>query len=436
MTTSTAAAPPLYRRYWYVLPIALAALALLFWAGGDGDKTAATGETALPVKQGDFVISLNLKGGELAAVKSNKVTAPRVRGELKIVHLWEEGKKVDIGDLIVQFDQAEFQQKVAEAEEKLQLAKAEKDKTEANQRVEISQLEADIKTREAGLRLSEIQVQKTKLEATLEREKAELELRRAELDLAQAKKKLTAQLVVNKSELTKLTLDIAHRERDLEKSQRDFNSLSISAQTPGLVVYEKIWKGNKREKIRIGDTPWGGQTLVDLPDLTKMQVLTTVNEVDVDKIKAGQKATIKLDALPDPTFNGTVTSVATLGHQKEGEQNVKVFDVIIAIDEEDERLKPGMSAVCQVIIETITDQLSIPLEAVFEQEGKTVVYRLDGSTPKVHAVELGKKNDNYIIVESGLAAGDQVSLRDPNAIGKDIGGLEAESGGDAGEGTP
>jgi len=84
-----------------------------------------------------------------------------------------------------------------------------------------------------------------------------------------------------------------------------------------------------------------------------MRVKTYVNEVDVDKLAEGQRTLIQLDALPGPVFAGVITHIATLGHEKEGGRNIKIFDVEIALDKEDVRLKPGMPATSEVIVETV-----------------------------------------------------------------------------------
>ncbi|MBI4530560.1 MAG: efflux RND transporter periplasmic adaptor subunit, partial [Candidatus Latescibacteria bacterium] len=381
---------------------------------------------SFPVKKGEFVISLTLKTGEIEAIKSNKVSAPMVRGEAKIVYLWPEGEKVDVGNLIIQFDQTEFKKRVADAEQAVDVAKAELEKTLANQKVEIARLESDIIDKEASLRIEQLNLQKMEYESEVTKEETRLKVKRAELAHAQAKKKFETQKIVNTAERTKLDLDIAQKERELEKAKRDFESLSIHAEKPGIVVYEKVWKGSRMEKVRVGDTPWGGQTLVDLPDLSTMQVKTFVNEVDVDKLKVDQKTIIKLDALPEPTFHGSITSIATLGRQKEDEKNVKVFDVVIKINEEDSRLKPGMSASSQVVMETIPDQVYVPLESVFEKNGKTTVYLMNGSRPEERVIKVGKKNDNYVIVADGVRPGDLVTLRDPTLTLQELGGTPEE----------
>jgi len=416
------------------------------------EEEAAT-VASYAVQQGEFVITLELRNGELGAVEAEQITSPQVRGQLKITHLFPEGEIVEVGDLILEFDKAEFEQKVTEREQELEAVRAELEKTLANQLVEIGRQEADIENRTAQLRLAELQVEKMKFESLVEREEARLKARQDELALEQAQRKLDAQRVVDQADRKKRELDVAQKERRLDRARKDLESLSVNAERPGLVVYEKIWKGGRAEKVRVGDEPWGGQTLITLPDLSTMQVETWVNEVDVDKLEVGQIAYVRLDALPGPTFEGRITSIASLGHEKEGDKNVKVFDVTVEIKMEDSRLKPGMTATCEIIIETIPPRpepvaegegtpvtepqegevaelpLSIPIDAVFEKNGRTLVYRIEGGQPLEQVVVLGKRNDDFVVVEEGLGANDRVTLLDPTVTLETVGGV-ADAGGD------
>ncbi|MBT3346090.1 MAG: HlyD family efflux transporter periplasmic adaptor subunit [Gemmatimonadetes bacterium] len=414
----------------------------------------AAAVASFPVQQGEFVITLELRDGEMEAVDAEQIVAPQVRGQLKITHLFPEGEIVEVGDLILEFDKAEFEQKVTEREQELEASRAELEKTLANQGVEIGRQEADIENKTAQLRLSELQMEKMRFESLVEREEARLRARQAELAVAQAQKKFEAQKVVDGAEKKNRELDVAQKERRLDRSKKDLESLSVNAERPGLVVYEKIWKGSRPEKIRVGDEPWGGATLITLPDLSTMQVQTFVNEVDVDRLEVGLVASIRLDAFPGPVFEGSITKIAALGREKEGDKNVKVFDVTIQIAEEDSRLKPGMTATCDVIIETIpprpepvTDEdaaptvtepaegaiaelpLFVPIDAVFEKNGETLVYRIEKGAPVEQVVVLGKRNDDFVVVEEGLGANDRVTLLDPTTSLETVGGM-ADAGGD------
>ena len=407
-------------------------------------KEKAAAVASFPVQQGEFVISLHLKDGELEAIKSEQITSPRVRGQLKITHLFPEGEVVEVGDLVIEFDRVEFEKEVTEKEHELEAARAELGKTLANQGVEMARQEADIENKENSLRLAELQMEKMKFESFVDREEAKLKARQAELALEQARKKIEAQRIVDEAERTKQELRVADEERAIERARKDLEALSIHAEKPGLVVYQRIWKGSRPEKIRVGDEPWGGQTLITLPDLSRMQVKTWVNEVDVDKLEVGNEVLVSLDALPGPVFHGKISNIASLGHEKEGDKNVQVFDIVVEIDEEDARLKPGMTAACEVIVETIPPRppeddaeiqeaeetevaeipLYIPIDAVFEKGGRTLVYRMQGGQPEEQEVALGPRNEDYVVVEEGLGSNDRVALRDPTVVLEKLGGVE------------
>ena len=425
------------KRRWWILALLLVVVLGGAWLGQHlMHEEVESSIPTYPVQQGEFVIELKLKGGELEAVEAENIVAPRIRGELKIVELFPEGEQVAVGDLLVQFEQTDFQKRVMDDEQQVESSKADLEKTQATHKAEITKLEAEISNEEANLRLAELKVERMAFEATVQKEEAELEAHKAKLSHQQAIEKLASQKIVNAAEVRKRQLEIERKERNLTKARDELASTTIKAEKPGLVVYGKVWKGERAEKIRVGDEIWGGVNVISLPDLSHMQVKTYVNEVEVDKLDTGQVATIKLDALPKPTFHGKIKSIASLGREKEGEKNVKVFDVIIQVEEEDIRLKPGMTATCQVVVETIPPRpiaapdsvqseatgevttavpmpLYIPLDAVFEKDGRTLVYRLAGGQPKEQEVTLGQKNEDFVIVEEGLAPGDRITLRDP-----------------------
>jgi len=444
----------LLRRRWLVVAVVAAGVAGMLYASRRAASEAPSSIPTAAVQQGEFVISMRLKGGELEAREAENIVAPRVRGQLKIVELFPEGQQAEIGDLLVQFEQTDFQKRVLDAEQELEGARADLEKTLATQKAELARLQGDIESAAVNLRLAELQVERMAFEASVEKERAQIEAQKARLAYQQAVEKLESQRVVNAAEVRKRELNIARQERDLEKARGELESTTVRADKPGLVVYGKVWKGERPEKIRVGDEIWGGVSVISLPDLSRMQVKTIVNEVDVDRLEVGQPCTIKLDALPEPTFHGTVASIASLGREKEGEKNVKVFDVIVAIEEQDERLKPGMTATTTVTVETIPPRpavaagavrspadergvrsapqpLWVPLDAVFTRDGRTVAYRLEAGTFKETEVVVGKKNDDYVIVEQGLRPDDRVALRDPTQVADDIGGMGAEKKGSA-----
>jgi HlyD family secretion protein len=119
---------------------------------------------------------------------------------------------------------------------------------------------------------------------------------------------------------------------------------------------------------------------------------------------------IKLDAFPDREFNGTIASVGTIGQQHD-QSTTKTFEVIADIDGTDPILKPGMTTSNEVIISSIADTLYLPIEAVFQKDGKMIVYR----NSRAQEVTLGAKNSNFVVVSGEIKAGDKVALTDPTS---------------------
>lgn len=349
----------------------------------------------MKVERGPFIISL-AENGRLDAQKSVTISAPRIRGGSQIVKLAEEGSIVKEGDFLIQFDPTEPETRLHEAEAEQKIAGANLERAQGQFDIDMMQLELDLK--KAERLFSEKQS-----EAPVIRKEAELERDLAQLKYVTQKKMLQADIRKQQVEVDKAT-----EARD--RANRDLNKMTITAPIPGLVVYLEIWKGGTMEKIQEGDSPWGGQGLINLPNLSSMIVETNVSEVDVSRIKLNQRVELRLDAVPGPVFGGKVSDIGTLAHRKERGSRINVFDVEILLDSTDSRLKPGMSARVDIIIDTYEDVLSIPIEAVFDREDTTVVYDAGGD---MVVVSLGLRNDNSVIITSGLNEGDEVSLVDP-----------------------
>ena len=209
------------------------------------------------------------------------------------------------------------------------------------------------------------------------------------------------------AELDKAEFEVRRAKMQVDQSQEALAALTITAPEPGLVVYKTYRQG----KIKVGDQTWPGGEIIELPDLSSMQVRTRVNEIVVHQVAEGQEVIIKVDALADQVFRGTVSRIATLA-RTEGEARIKVFDVDVLIDGEGGALRPGMTAQCRIVTARIADAVSVPLEAVFERDGQSVVLVVDGGL-EPRPVTLGPRNDDFVVIADGLDAGEVVSLRDP-----------------------
>lgn len=374
-----------------------------------GPKSTAIATT--DVKRGPFSVSITVSG-EVRAANSVTLSAPRVwTSKLQIEYMVPEGTTVPAGEVVARFLTTEADKQITDKQSELSILQSELAKLKADQASRMADLEANLKNVELGYEQAKLQLEKVKFEAEVVRREAEINLEKNRIANEQAQRKIESQKIVDKSEEDKHLTKMKQTEGDLSKAIREKEMHILKAPTPGLVVYEVNW--STQRKVNVGDTPWPGMPVVSLPDLSKMQVATNVNEVDVSKVQKGQSVRLKLDAFPDQEFQGTVASVAKIGQQRDRSSSVKTFEVIVDIEGTDPILKPGMTTSSEIMMETIPEAIYIPLESVFQKNGKTVVYKMDGSSPKEQEVEVGVKNSNYVIITTGLKEGEKVTLRDP-----------------------
>jgi HlyD family secretion protein len=393
--------------------VGLAAISL--WYGRSA--TTANDAPTILVRRGDFQV-MHLEAGEIRAARSEKVSAPRVRGDLKIVHLWPEGARVEVGDLILRFDRAQHEQWLKDAASELEKSKADRERRLANMDRHFSDLGMDVERSIASLELARISQQKAEYASPIEQEEMKISLERAERALSQAKTYVEAQEIIDRVEKQNIAVRIGHRQKNYDNALRDYDRLTVFAGRPGIVVYEKIRKrgGNRRGKVMEGDVVWGGTSLLSLPELEAMQVFSQVGEMDVHLVQLDQQAEIRLEAFPGPVFHGVVSDIAPMANELEEASSVSVFEMLIDIDEQDERLAPGMSASVQIVVDAADGALLLPLSSVFHQEDRTYVYRRSSSGFKAVDIEVGADNGLEIVVIDGVEEGDAVSVSDLGLI--------------------
>jgi multidrug efflux pump subunit AcrA (membrane-fusion protein) len=154
-----------------------------------------------------------------------------------------------------------------------------------------------------------------------------------------------------------------------------------------------------------------------------MVVETRVRETDVHKVEKNQNVTVRVQAYPDLKLTGKVTLVGTLAQEEKERRGVKFFGVTVQINESEPRLRPGMTAAIEIQVERRAQTLRVPLEAVFERDGRHLCYVATRRGLVAREVVLGPSNRDFVVVEKGLRKGDRVALRDPAAAPSDFGSL-------------
>ena len=365
-------------------------------------------------KKGQFDIIVTTTG-ELQAENSTDIRGPEfsqlrnIRGmDIKIQDLVPEGTEVKTGDFIATLDRTSFDNTLKDELDKLTTYETNLEMKILDTAVTLSSLRDNIKNLYFTVEEAQITLQQSKYEPPTTIRQAEISLDKANRALDQSIKGYSLRVEQAKSDMRTNKHNLTEQQSRVKDLQELLSKFDIKAPSPGMVIYKRDRMGNKR---KIGSTinPWDN-VVATLPDLSSMISKTYVNEIDVSKVKSGQKVELVVDAFPDKTYTGAVNSVANIGEQLPN-ADAKVFEVLIKVDGTDPILRPSMTTGNKVITKTISDVTYIPLESV--QAGTDsipFVYLKNGDK---QVVVLGEANENNVVIEQGLEAGNQLYLSTP-----------------------
>lgn len=386
-----------------------------------------TSEITTKVTRGPFEI-LVYSSGQLEAQNSEDITVPnslRDRDlriyEIKITDLVEEGTVVDSGEYVATLDQKAVEEELATAEQEWETAIAEYEDAKMDSNLTLSNYRDQIINAKEAVEEQQIILEESKYESPSV-------IRKAEMDLDKAKRKLTQEkngyVLKERQAVAKVQrkkIELEQKQSRVKKLKDVYNSLIIKAPKQGMVIYGK---DRMREKIKVGSTVSPFMPVIaTLPDMSSMLSLTYINEIDISKVKKGQKVELGIDAIPDKKLEGEVVEVANIG-QPMPKSDAKVFEVKIRIFGDVSDLKPLMTTSNIIETATFSDTLFIPSEAVFENDSLQFVYLRKNNTVK-QVVDLGDQNENQTLVRDGLQEGDEILLSVPeNAESMPLEGLE------------
>jgi HlyD family secretion protein len=392
-------------------------------------------------QKGEFIIGIT-EVGALAAEKSTTISSS-IPGQSKIIKLAPEGSEVKEQEPVVWLDTSELEKQIKEARTNLKTAESNLEKTKENIKLARFQNEMNVKSAKAQVELTRIELENTRsnlektkrlFEAELVSAKAveeeELHLLRAQLSAQNAEISLKRAEEAQKSGEVTLECDLANSQTQAEESKRKLEQLEqqldkaiVKSPNTGILIYSKTWRGAGPGKMQEGDQIYQGQSIMEIPDLSKMINTVFIDEVDISTVKEGQEVRIIVDALPDLDLKGKVSKIAALAIDK-GSRNApwwlsqqgsgaKAFEVTVAVDGSDERLRPGMTTKSSIEVEHLKDAVWVPLESIFDFKGKKVVYVLASLNTHRKEIVTGKDDGVRAVVEKGLNGGENVCLRDP-----------------------
>lgn len=325
-----------------------------------------------------------------------------------------DGSRVRAGEVVLRFDPTEVERGRDRARDEIARTDFESTRQRVEHRATLAGLERDAEAArleaELGSRFASKDPDLFSRREIIESE-IDSELATKKREHAEAVEKHEAKLAGLSEDL--LRLERKKNELQLTRMETGLSSLEVRAPFDGLFVLQRSWRG---DLPRVGDQVWPGQKLAELPNLGRIGAEVFVLEADAGSLQPGAAATLVVEAHPERPFAAKVARVAKLAKPRRRASPVQYFSVDLEIEKPDlALLAPGLRVRATLEATAVDNAVLVPRQALFEKEGKRVVYRRRGASFDAVEVEVGPVGLGQVVIEHGIEAGDVVALVDPEA---------------------
>jgi HlyD family secretion protein len=383
-------------------------------------RTTGAAGPALPtaeVSKGDFVEYLQVRG-EIRARKSKVINAPSGSGDLQLVKMVPTGTIVKKDDVVVQFDPTNLQRTLDQKRSELRQAQAEIERQRAEGHMAEAQAETESQAAQYNVDKATLDTKKQEILSEIDGEKNKLTLASTEQKLIESKERVKSGKISTSANVELRKKKSEKAQYDVSLAERQIASLTLRSPSDGMVTalpnFRATMFGGNPPDFKEGDRAWPGAAVAEIPDLSEIRFEARIDESDRGKLKAAQLAMVRVDAVPEKEFNAKIRDISTLAKLDfSGWPPTKNFSIDIQIESTDARIRPGMSANSRIEVNRIPDSILVPLEAVFQKQGRAVVYVQKGRSFEERVVTIGRRNSTQAQVLAGLKTGEKVATKDP-----------------------
>jgi hypothetical protein len=367
------------------------------------------------VRRTDVHIEVSTRG-ELQGGGAKPLIVPRAGvAELPITFLRNTGDLVSAGEVVATFDPSGQQYDLLEAEADLEEARQQQIKAEAEALVALEKARLEVKTSEADLKVSELDQLGNQFLGTVDQRKKGIALEQARNRNAQAQVDLAHREAAKQTGVDVQRAGVKEAQAKVDRTRETIAGLTLRAPTSGYVQLAEntnglnvLFYGMQIPTFQLGDSARPGQMVAQIPDLSGWEVSAQIPETDRAFLVTGQSAIVRPKAIPGREFKG---HVSLLGGSAGSAWN-RTFNCRIALDETDEGLRPGLSVDVVIRVETLSDVLWVPSQAVFEREGRWFVYRQAPEGYVSHPVTIVRRTESQAVVK-GVDEGATIALAEP-----------------------
>jgi multidrug efflux pump subunit AcrA (membrane-fusion protein) len=409
---------------------AMFALIGLLALGGGGYATyhyGMTTELQIPVarvRKGDFVVSVRTRG-DIKSTHSAVLMAPQVPG-LRILRLAKNGQVVKKGEDVIQFDTATMEQNLYTRNNSVRQAQGSLEQQMAQEKDDDVNYALSKMAATYGLENAKLMASQAEVLSKIAGEQDRIAVGVADGALNYQKSLLNAMWVGDEASILQGREQVANTLKNRDLALTYLGQMEIKAPTDGNVNILQNFRATGTfgqggaPPFKEGDNAWAGAAIAEIPDVSQLYIDLKLDEVDRGKIALGQDLKIRVDSIPDKEFAAKldfIAPAAALTFTGVGADmsasTVKSFPARATLTSVDERLRPGTTASCDIVVYRQANTLTIPLQASFDNKGKPVVYVQSGKGFTMRPIQIGRQNEDEIVVTGGLKEGDVVALVDP-----------------------
>ena len=531
------------------------------------------------VRRGDVIVRSYTRG-EVRAVRSATLVAPNLFGTVQVTELAELGSFAREKDLVVGFDDSEVNSRVEEKQLEIDQIDEQVKKAEADLAIRNNQDQVELLRTRYSVRRADLEVKRNELLSAIDAKKNILNLEESKRRLVQLESDIKSRLEQAQAEMAVLKEKKNKANLELNREKQRLSQVKLLSPMSGLVAIKQnrqggfFFPGMQIPDVREGDQVQPGMAIADVLDLSELEIVAKVGELDRANLKDGQDVIIQLDAVGNKKFSGKIKTMsgtasanifsgdpgkkfdvvfsvdmkelltglgakpeqirkvletaelnrkkpvspqmqsmptATMGGEAPGGPapapaassadqqkmqaamtkilngrnpqtlspadrtkmgaelrkttagtgkpsgdstasngpeamstsrpaqfsdkdfaNAKLPAAAAAENQLDVLLRPGLLADVEIIIEKIPDAINIPAQAVFEKDGKQIVYVKNLNRWDERTITLAKRSESTMVIASGLKAGETIAMADPNAKPGD----KKKDKGAAGSGSP
>jgi multidrug efflux pump subunit AcrA (membrane-fusion protein) len=189
----------------------------------------------------------------------------------------------------------------------------------------------------------------------------------------------------------------------------------LPAPLTGYWIVGTNYQGTTQQPFKVGDNVTAGMNLAEIPDMSSLMIDVKVEEIDRGRIKVGDEVRVRVDAVPELEVPVKLTQISPLAEISLEGAISRSFRAYAALPNPDSRLRPGMNAGMDIIIDRISEAINIPAKALFTRAGKPLVYVASNEkdmTPRPVEVQVLARNPDEIAI-AGIPKDSFVALVEP-----------------------